>query len=95
MPVNINANTESPTEGARRAVVDSIATSWPNAGLVGKEVAEVMAGNAASLPHFRDDEVRWVTIAPSAAALQREIELLRAWIIPSYAQCLRSLNCWA
>jgi hypothetical protein len=42
-------------------------------------------GGAVSLPHFGNDRVTWLTIAPDADRLQAVIQDLRAWLIPSFA----------
>ena len=51
------------------------------------QVAEFQAGRAASFPYFtsQDGEVTWLTVARNADDLRREIEDLRAWLMPSYA----------
>lgn len=48
------------------------------------ELEALQRGEAASLPHFEADGVRWLTVAPDAEALQAAIDDLRAWIIPSF-----------
>ena len=51
------------------------------------QVAEFQAGRAASFPYFTSQhgEVTWLTVARNADDLRREIEDLRAWLMPSYA----------
>jgi hypothetical protein len=77
---------------AKEQVVASLSASWQEelsqqliVDLTNGELAGFLAGNGASLPYFAQGGVRWVTTGPSAAHLHREIELLRAWILPSYA----------
>lgn len=51
------------------------------------QVSEFQTGRAASFPYFMTGagEVTWLTVARNADDLRREIEDLRAWLMPSYA----------
>lgn len=47
------------------------------------EFAALVHLTPASLPYITDKEVRWCTVATSAAALQEHLQDLRAWLFPS------------
>jgi hypothetical protein len=51
------------------------------------ELEAFWEGEEASLPYFlrRQSLVRWVTLASGSTALQRMVEMLRAWVLPSFA----------
>lgn len=57
-----------------------VADEHPLAG----EIAAILEGRAASLPYVFNQEVLWVTLAPSPDALRRIIEDLRCWILTSF-----------
>ncbi|MDF0541191.1 hypothetical protein PX699_02450 [Sphingobium sp. H39-3-25] len=48
------------------------------------EIEAALTRATASLPYVRNEDVLWVTVAPTADALRRAIEDLRCWILPSY-----------
>ncbi len=48
------------------------------------EVERFLAGEGASLPFRTREAVAWATLAPTSAALQQEVDALRAWVVPSY-----------
>lgn len=48
------------------------------------EIEAALSRETASLPYVRNNDVLWVTVAPTADALRRAIEDLRCWILPSY-----------
>lgn len=86
------ATSNAPGAGALGAVAESLLSSWPAtaAGAAARqraagEVERFTSGSAASLPFRARDAVAWVTVAPTSADLQRETDLLRAWVLPSYA----------
>jgi len=49
-----------------------------------EEVLAFLGGDWASLPFFTRGNVLWMTVAPTSPLLQRAVELVRAWILPSY-----------
>ena len=48
------------------------------------EIEAMLAGQSASLPYVRSQEILWATIAPNPEALRRAIEDHRCWLLPSY-----------
>lgn len=54
---------------------------------LGPELAAFWNGEAASLPYVptKHDLVQWVTVAPGSEALQASVDVLRAWVLPSFA----------
>jgi hypothetical protein len=75
----------------RAPVVEGVLASWPTAEgraaahqRVGSEISRFLGGQGASLPFRKRDEIIWATVAPSSTDLHREIELLRAWVLPSF-----------
>ena len=61
--------------------------SAPSEECLEVQVSEFQAGRAASFPYFKAGagDVTWLTVARTADDLRREIEDLRAWLMPSYA----------
>lgn len=58
----------------------AVAPSHPLYG----EIMAALDGRPASLPYPRDQDVLWVTFAPTAEGLRRTIEDLRCWVLPSF-----------
>lgn len=82
---------DAAAEKGRERVVESLLSSWPATDegtlarqRISSEVARFRNGQGASLPFRMRDGVAWVTVAPSSADLHREIESLRAWLLPSF-----------
>jgi hypothetical protein len=48
------------------------------------EINAMLAGEVASLPYKRTNDVLWVTVAPHSDGLRQAIEDLRCWLLPSY-----------
>ncbi len=48
------------------------------------ELINLINGKGGSFPFFTDRHVIWCTLAPQPLLLQKQIEKLQAWILPSY-----------
>lgn len=79
------------TSAERERILATLSASWPQSSeggtrsAIGRELERFASSRGSSLPFFASEAVLWVTVAPSFTALHREIQLLRAWVIPSYA----------
>jgi hypothetical protein len=79
------------TRGEREVLVMQLLGSWPSAASqatireqIAIEIERFLAGEGASLPFRTREAVAWATVAPTSAALQQEVDALRAWVVPSY-----------
>jgi hypothetical protein len=48
------------------------------------ELVNLINGKGGSLPFFSPSKITWCTMAPNSSRLQKVVEQLQAWIIPSY-----------
>jgi hypothetical protein len=48
------------------------------------ELTNLIIGKGGSLPFFASGKIIWCTLAPNPSLLQKEVDKLQAWILPSY-----------
>ena len=48
------------------------------------ELKNLINGKGGSLPFFTSGKIIWCTLAPNPSRLQKVVEQLQAWILPSY-----------
>ena len=87
-----------PLSPEARNLLGKISNSWPSQYRISPESLEsiqdhpfkgeliaLQDGGACSLPFYKTDRIHFLTIAPNVTEFNNEINLIRAWIIPSFA----------